>query len=405
MSDDAVLRALLAARVPPTFAELHAYVPDGTVVPVRLDANEAPALLPTLDAEERRAWNEALAAVEPARYPDVRAKALRAHFAQENKVDPESLVIGCGSDEVIAMLLATLAKPLDGRPPSILVPTPTFVMYRVSARVHGYDVREVPLDASCDLDEPAMTTAIRETRPAMVFLATPNNPTSASYSREKVERLVRVAAENDPPTLVVVDEAYLAFRLGPATERSEIDRAAKVAKQPLAKRDAPDPWGGFTGLDLQRDHANVVVLRTLSKIGLAALRVGYAIAHPLLSRELEKSRLPYDLPAHSQAGALVALTSLAPAIERHVASIVRARSTLAEALAKRGLVHARADANFFWLTQKGAAAVHAGLRARGVLVRAFAPYPDRLRVTVGASAENERFLTELDALRATLRDA
>lgn len=368
--NDPLARAL-ARRVPEPFAELSPYVPDLAVIPVRLDANEAPALLPTLRADERAIWDEALASVEPARYPDARARALRAALAERLRVSEQELTIGCGSDEVIQLLLATLARPVDGRAPVVLVPSPTFVMYRVSARVHGYQVVDVPLDAAWDLDLDGMLAAMRAHRPAVVFLATPNNPTSGVFERARVEAVLEEAARLDPPAVVVVDEAYLPFRLGEG-----------------------DPWGAVTGLELRARHPHAVVLRTLSKIGLAALRVGWAVADPRLVAELEKARLPYDLPAHSQALAVAALGPLAPAIERHVAAVVAERARLRGRLAAiPGVQVGRADANFFWLgLDRPAAKVAQALKARGVLVRSFGPFPSRLRVSVGAPSEGDRFL-------------
>ena len=379
MAEDVhALRALLSARVPPAIAELRAYAPDASVVPVRLDANEAPPLLPTLTPDERAVFRAALDAIEPARYPDVRAGALRAALCTRLGVEPSQLVIGCGSDEVIAMLLATLGQPIGGEPACVVVPSPSFVMYRISARVHGLEVVEVPLDARCDLDEGAMLDAMRRRRPAVVFLATPNNPTSRAYDLGKVERLVEAAAKLDPPTVVVIDEAYLPFRLG-----------------------GDDPWGGTTGLDLLRTAPHMVVLRTLSKIGLAGLRVGWAIAHPLLAEQLEKVRLPYDVPSLSQAGALAALGPLSIAIDRHVARIVAERARLVGSLARiAGVSHPRADANFVWLSlPEGRAAfdVAAALKADGVLVRAFPAHAGKLRVTVGSEHHDDRFLSSLQA--------
>lgn len=379
MPDDAV-RALIRARTPEALGELSAYVPDPTPVPVRLDANEAPALLPTLSVDERAVFEAAVVAIEPARYPDVRATALRAALSKQLGVAGEQLVIGVGSDEVIAILLATLACPIDGRPPCILVPGPSFVMYRISARVHGYDVITVPLDGDWDLDEGAMLEVIRARKPAVVFLATPNNPTSGVYSRQRVQRIVEEAGKNEPPTLVVIDEAYLPFRLA-----------------------GDDPWKGETGLDLLARDSHVLVLRTLSKIGLAALRVGWAVAHPLLAHEMEKVRLPYNLPTPSQALATAALGPLAPAIERHVASIARERVRLVRELAGIPRVHhGRTDANFVWLGLEGirGAEVSAALKAQGVLVRSFPAHPDRIRVSVGTASECDRFL---EALRGVVR--
>jgi histidinol-phosphate aminotransferase len=374
-----VLRALLDARLNPALRQQHAYVPDPVVVPIRLDANEAPPLLATLDESERAIWNDALLGVEPARYPDVRASSLRAAIATRLGVEPSQLVLGCGTDEVISILLSTLRHPLAGAPPSVLVPTPTFVMYRMAARIQGYDVIEVPLDAKWDLDEQAMLHAIASKRPAVIFLATPNNPTSGVFDRGRVLRVVEAAARCDPPSLVVIDEAYLPFRLG-----------------------ADDPWGGRTGLDDLRAHGHVLVLRTLSKVGLAALRVGWAVAHPTLAAELEKVRLPYNLPATSQAGAAAALGPLATAVDRHVASIVDERARLLAALSHvEGVSHERTDGNFVWLRlPKPAPQVVLALKRDGVLVRTFPAHPSHVRVTVGTPTEDDRFL---EALRSALR--
>lgn len=372
---DAAVRALIRARTPEALAELSAYVPDPAPVEVRLDANEAPALLPTLTVEERACLDEALRSVEPARYPDVRAKALRAALAGKLGVSGEQLVLGVGSDEIIAILLATLAREVDGRPPCIVVPAPTFVMYRISARVHGYEVVSVPLDSDWDLDEARLLETIRARKPAVVFLATPNNPTSGAFSRDRVARVVEEAARQEPPTVVVIDEAYLPFRLH-----------------------GDDPWRGDTGLSFLAEHSHVVVLRTLSKIGLAALRVGWAVAHPLLTAEMEKVRLPYNLPTPSQALATCALGALAPAIERHVAAIAAERTRLCDELRRTpGVSFGRTHANFVWLGLEGVTGVEAtaALKARGVLVRNFPAHPDRLRVSVGTRAECDRFLEGL----------
>jgi len=313
-----------------------------------------------------------LTGIEPARYPDVRQNALRDAIAEKLRVERDQLVIGVGSDEVIAILLATLARSPDERPPAILVPTPTFVMYRISARVHGIDVLEVPLDSDWDLDDARMIELIRERRPAVVFLATPNNPTSGVYSLDRVQRVIDAAASVDPPTVVVVDEAYLPFRTG--------------------------AWGGVTGLDLLRQHGNVVVLRTLSKIGLAAFRVGWAVAHPLLANEMEKVRLPYNLPVPSQVVATAAFGPLAGAIDRHIAMIVSERARLSAELRRIERVRfGRTDANFVWMGLDGAVAsdVVVALKQRGILVRNFPAYPDRIRASVGTAAEDDQFVEAL----------
>jgi histidinol-phosphate aminotransferase len=366
---DAVIRALLASRTPPALGELKPYVPDPTPG-IHLDANEAPALLPTLSESERRVLHDTLAAIEPARYPDVRATALRQAICSKLAVSPDQLVIGVGSDEVIAMLIATVGRG----PTSIAIPTPTFVMYRISARIHGLDVIEIPLDSDWDVDEARTIDVINTAHPAIVFLATPNNPTSGVYDLARVERIIEAAAAAQPPSIVVVDEAYLPFRLG-----------------------SDDPWNGVTGIDLLKKHSNVVVLRTLSKIGLAAFRVGWAVAHPLLVAEMEKTRLPYNLPSPSQAVAVAALGPLEGAIERHVASINTERARFLKELSRiDGVRFGRTHANFVWLAlPKPASDVVAALRSRGVLVRNFPAYPDRIRVSFGTPADDDRCLTAL----------
>jgi histidinol-phosphate aminotransferase len=373
-SERALIEAIVETRVRPLVRSMKAYRGSGVRASVRLDANEAPPLLPTLTPEERRQWDATASAIEPARYPDIRAEALRAAISASIGASPDSIVIGCGSDEVIAMLLATLARTDLATRPVALVPTPTFVMYAVSARLAGFDVVEVPLDAAFDLDEAAMAEAIVANKPAVVFLATPNNPTSGAFERARVERLVELAAQQDPPTLVVIDEAYLAFRRGDG-----------------------DPWSGATGLDLLARRPNVIVMRTLSKVGLAALRVGWLVATPALAEEIDKTRLPYDLPAASQALATLALGPLSPAIERHVASIVACRGRLLEALAALPFVSfGRADGNFVWLkTEAPAVEVARRLAAHDVAVRAFPAFPDRLRITIGTDEEHRRLLGAL----------
>lgn len=371
---------LISARVPASIATLSAYVPDRSIVQARLDANEAPAWLPTLTKEERAIWDDALTSIEPARYPDVRADALRDATSRALGVAHDRLVFGCGSDELIAMIVAAFGAPIDGRPARVLVPSPSFVMYGVSARVHGVEPVSVPLDDAWDLDVAAMTIAIERERPAAIFLATPNNPTAGAYSLDRVRALVRAAASIDPPSLVVVDEAYVAFRLGDG-----------------------DPWGGATGIDLLASDDHVIVLRTLSKIGLAALRVGFAVAAPSVAAQLDKVRLPYDLPTPSQVGATLAMTTLAPAIERHAKQIRAERARVRDALAAIGVDAGRSDANFFWLDVGDGAAVHAALRDRGVMVRAFAHSPRRVRVSVGSPADNDRFLAAISGARSVSR--
>ena len=355
----------LAALLRPELAELRAYVPHAGRFDVRLDANESP---PLLSAEARAVVARALAPDELGRYPDACATELRAAIAARCDADPDEVLVGVGSDEVIAMLLTALDRPRAGAPAAtVLTPTPTFVMYKMSARARGLKVVEVPLDRGWDLDVTSMTRAVEVTRPNLVFIASPNNPTGALMSEDRLEAVIAAA----PEALVVVDEAYVDFA-------------------PRAQ------------LSLRRRHPNVAVLRTLSKVGFASLRVGWLIGPAALVAEVDKVRSPYNLPVPSQRAATAALRELGGEIERLTAAVVAERGRLAAGLAALGCEVAPSDANFLWVeTRRPAGEVFDALAARGVLVRSFhaagGRLARRLRITVGLPAENDRLLAEMAA--------
>jgi histidinol-phosphate aminotransferase len=238
-------------------------------------------------------------------------------------------------------------------------------MFAINARVHGLSPVEVPLDARFALDTEAMLRAIAEHRPNLVFLATPNNPTGNAFDDDAIESIVRAA----PDALVVIDEAYAAFA------------------------------GRSLGSSCDR-HDNVAVLGTLSKVGLAAARVGWARLHPALAAEVDKVRQPYNLNRLSETGAALALTEIAPVLDAQIADIVRARDALGTALAAvPGLTVHPSRANFFLVRVDGdAAAFAARLAARGVGVRAFGDplLSGCVRITVGTPDENAALLRALD---------
>jgi histidinol-phosphate aminotransferase len=346
-------------------AELAPYVPQAGDFPVRLDANEAP---PLLTDEARAKLAHALATTRWERYPDVRATELREAIASRMKVDPESLLIGCGSDEVIALLLTALDRPrTKAAAASIVTLSPTFVMYRISARSRGISVVDVPLDAEWDLDEEATLRAIETARPNVVFVATPNNPTGNAMNRGRLERIIERAADS----LVVVDEAYV-------------------------------DYAGSSNLDLLR-RPNVAVLRTVSKIGFAAARVGWLSGPVELVREIDKVRQPYNLSVIAQRVATVVLRDLADEVARNVANVVRARDALTAAIGKMsGFSVTPSAANFLWVkTPVDAGPLQARMAERGVLVKSFHQRGGRLttqlRVTVGTADENAKLLEVLAA--------
>lgn len=347
--------------------QLSAYAPaPRPEIEVHLDANEAP---PCTDPRVHDAVQAAIANVPLERYPDASATQLKAAIAKVTGAKPDELFVGTGSDEVIALLLLACGRPRDRLPQAtILVPTPTFVMYRVSARGHGVKPIEVPLDPEWDLDLRAMLRAVELMRPNIVFVASPNNPTGNRPSADRVQALIDAA----PDALVVVDEAYADYANGHA-------RALRTA------------------------HGNVAILRTVSKLGLAALRVGWLEADAELVAELDKVRQPFNVSATSQAGVAAVLDGAWDAIQAHVGTVRAERERVfREIQAMPGVSTIPSEANFLWVkTERPAEAVFGDLVARKILVRSFHERGGRLahqlRITVGTAAENDRLL---EALRA-----
>ena len=345
----------------PALAELSSYTPVSGNYPVRLDANEAPELLSPA-AKQRLA--EVCAKLTWERYPDATSSELRHALASHSGVSADEVLVGDGSDEIITMLLSAFSQPRDRSGSAVIMTTtPTFVMYRMSARVRGQRVLEVPLDATWDLAADSMQRGVEYSPPNLIFIATPNNPTGNLVDLERLERLIQAA----PTSLVVIDEAYI----------------------PYSDRDQ---------LDLYRRYENVAVMRTLSKVGFAALRVGWLIARPRLIAEIDKVRLPYNMNSPAQALGALAVTELQPEIRNIVSYVVRERERVSAALAALpGISVTPSQANFLWFhSERPAAALFEGLRERGVLVRSFhqrgGRLANQLRVTIGTREENERFL-------------
>ena len=354
----------------PELAELAAYVPAAPAgVRAKLDANEAP---PNPSEPLREVVARAVGRTALERYPDARAAELKTRIAERTGARVEDLLVGTGSDEVISLLLTAFARPRQGAPQAVvLAVTPTFVMYRVTARGHGHKVIEVPLDASWDLDVGGMRRAIELARPSVVFVASPNNPTGNRMSDERVEALLAAAGD----ALVVLDEAY-------------VDYAGPSMRTWRAK------------------HERLAILRTLSKLGLAALRVGWLECDEALVREVDKVRQPFNVSATSQVVAAAVLAEAWGEVAAHVARVVAERERLAAAVrAMPGFSVTESAANFLWVETPGpAAATYESLLARGVLVRSFhasgGRLARRLRVTVGTTAENDAFLEALAAVGA-----
>ncbi len=349
--------------VRPEIRALKAYAVPSAEGMVKLDAMENPYSWPPAMVD---AWLAALRGVALNRYPDPAAGALKERLHAGLAVpDGMDILLGNGSDELIQIILLALAQPGA----TVLAPTPTFAMYEIIATAVNLKFVGVPLTADFDLDVPAMRTAIAQHKPAVIFLSYPNNPTGNLFSTAAIEAVLRLA-----DGLVVLDEAYHAF-----AGRSYMDRL-----------------GGFD---------NLLVMRTLSKQGLAGLRLGVLAGDPAWLREFDKVRLPYNVGVLTQATAVFALDAKA-ALDEQAARIRADRDTLTRELETLpGLRVWPSEANFilFRVESGEAARVFQGLLAAGVLIKNLAgaggALAGCLRVTVGTPAENAAFMR---ALRAAL---
>lgn len=344
----------LAARVPEALRGSSAYhVPVPPKLVAKLDANELPHALP---AELRAKLGAALAEVSLERYPDPAARRLRAIVAKQLGVAGDQLVFGNGSDELIAMLCNAFAGP-------VLYPVPTFVYYKLAAIARGVPVVEVPLTARFELDEAAVERAIASQRPAVVFLALPNNPTGTLWRMGFALEL----AERHRDTVIVSDEAYVAY--------SNISNLPQLAA-----------------------HPNLVVMRTLSKVGMAGLRVGFTISAPAIASVLEKVRPPYNVSSLDQRAAELMLEDAAEWCAARVAEVVAERVRLATALAARGLEVFPSEANLVLVRFSDSQSVYQHLAAAGISVRNFGtsgPLAGCLRITIGTPTENAALLAAL----------
>jgi histidinol-phosphate aminotransferase len=346
--------ARVAATIRPEIRALSAYAVAKAEGMIKLDAMENPHRLP---AEVRKKIASAVAGVAVNRYPDGAADgvkaALRASLGLPNDV---GLMLGNGSDELLQLITTAIAKPGA----AVVAPDPSFVMYRLNALYANARFVAVPLREDFSLDEKAMLDAIERERAALVWVAYPNNPTGNRFDPLVVERIIRAT-----PGIAVVDEAYYAF----ATD---------------------------TFLPRVLEFANLIVVRTVSKIGMAGLRLGYAAAHPAWIAELEKVRPPYNINALTQAVAPVLLAE-ADLLAAQAASIRAERSRLAEALMQLpGVTVFASETNFVVARVPDAPRSFEALRDAAILVKNLDGWhpllANCLRITVGTPAENDALL-------------
>ncbi len=340
---------------------MHGYAVQPSAGMVKVDTMENPFRLPE---PLRHALGERLAQVALNRYPAERTDVLRAALAGHAGM-PEGcgITLGNGSDELITMI--SMACDVPGN--VVLAPVPGFVMYAMSAKLQGLKFVGVPLTSDFELDLPAMLAAVREHRPALIYLAYPNNPTANLWDDAAIDAIIEAA-----PGLVVMDEAY----------------------QPFAARDS---------MARLRRHEHVLLMRTMSKFGLAGVRIGYLIGRRELVAEIDKLRPPFNISVLNCEAALFALEH-ADEYARQAAVIRAERDKLQPVLrALPGVQPFPSQANMILVRVPDAKRVFAGMKARGVLVKNVEGlHPllaNCLRVTVGTPEEN---VLMIEALKASL---
>lgn len=331
---------------------------------IKLDAMENPYSWPE---DLKQQWLNILSGCALNRYPDPEAKQLKHTIRSINHIASEwEILLGNGSDEIIQLLLMALTPGA-----SVLSPAPGFVMYKQLSDCLGLNYMGVPLLAdSFELDLSAMLTAIEQHQPAIIFIAYPNNPTGNLFNESAIKDII--AAANG---LVIIDEAYAPF-----ADASFINQLGK--------------------------YPNMMVMRTVSKLGLAGLRLGYLVGNPAIIEQLNKIRLPYNINILTQASADFALVN-SGVFDLQTRAICADRAVMLEQLnAMEGITAYPSNANFilFKTPKDRANDIFASIKEQGVLIKNMSPQGgllvDCLRVTVGKPDENAQFLT---ALRNSLK--
>ncbi len=337
------------------YRDISLYAPDRTPCAIDLSDNtNVFGVPPTALATLRDA-----AAATVSRYPSLYAGGLKAAIADYCQVDPVDIVTGCGSDDILDSAIRAVAEPGD----LIALPSPSFAMIPIFARMNGLRAAEIPLlpDHGIDVD------ALLRTDARIIYICSPNNPTGSVATEASIRRLLSEARG-----LVIIDEAYVEFG-----ERSYVAEA--------------------------RDHGRLLVVRTMSKaFGLAGLRIGYAVGAAPLVAEVEKSRGPYKVNAIAEQAAVAALVHDRDWVRARIADAIEIRERFIRAVRELGLAPLPSSANFVLIPVDGAQRIGAAMRRDGVAVRPMPNLPvvgDALRISIGPWPMMEAVL---DALRGAL---
>jgi histidinol-phosphate aminotransferase len=293
------------------------------------------------------------------RYPDPDCKNLKQAIAKKTGALPEQIIIGNGSDELIQYLMQVLCDEGD----TIAFPDPTFAMYGITSQCLGLTPVSFPLNNNWDFDAQTALEALAKHKARLVFISYPNNPTGNCFSEQEIQKLIEQFKG-----IVVLDEAYYDF-------------------------------AGKSFLKQMATHNNLVVLRSLSKIGLAGLRIGYGIFPSVLAEQVNKVRLPYNSNTLSQWVATELLNNFTH-LQNQIHTILEERTRLMDKLSKLpGIIAYPSNSNFIlFQAQNGGEKLFKELKKNGILLRNLNAHPrlkNCLRVTIGTKQENDQFLDQL----------
>ena len=335
---------------------LKAYQVENLDEGIKLHANENPY---PPSPELLKKIFQRLDELELNRYPDPDCKNLKQAIANKTGAHPEQIIIGNGSDELIQYLMQVLCDEGD----TIAFPDPTFAMYGITAQCLGLTPVNFPLDDNWDFEAQTALEVLAKNKARLVFISYPNNPTGNCFSEQEIQKLIEQF-----DGIVVLDEAYHDF-------------------------------AGKSFLKEMDKHNNLVVLRSLSKIGLAGLRIGYGIFPSVLAEQVNKVRLPYNSNSLSQWVATELLNDFAH-VQNQISSIVEERSRLMDELSKLSTIIAYPSNSNFILFQatNGGEKLFNELKKSGTLLRNLNAHPrlkNCLRVTIGTKQENDQFLDQL----------
>jgi len=347
----------------PVIKKINAYhVADASGL-IKLDAMENPY---QLSAGLKKALQKKLAGAELNRYPDPSASKLRARLRMVMQVpEDKSIVLGNGSDELIQMLAMAVANHDADKNVCLMSFDPGFVMYKMIADFVDIQYRGISLTENFTIDMVETRKAIKKHQPAIIFIAYPNNPSANCYNEKDIEEIISIA-----PGMVVLDEAY-------------------------------HPFAQTSFMDRLNDFDNLLVMRTVSKMGLAGLRLGLLCGHPDIINEIDKIRLPYNINVLTQVCADFVLDNVTE-LEQQAKLIRDEREALLEKMkAINTLQVFPSQANFilFRVLNKNANDVFESIKQSGVLIKNMRAdaglLKNCLRVTVGTPEENSAFMDAL----------